>query len=177
MRFIEPAVMGVSVIEPEPRGDERGSFARLWCQKEFADHGLNAAFVQCNSSFSPRARTLRGLHYQVPPHQEAKLARCVRGTVFDVVVDLRCDSPTYLRWFGLPLTPENRRMLYVPEGCAHGYLTMEENSEVVYTASAFYQPDAERGIRWNDPLFAIEWPCGGPETISAKDRNWPDFTP
>ena len=133
--------------------------------------------MQCNDSFSPGRGTLRGLHYQMAPHQEVKLVRCIRGTVFDVIVDLRHDSPTYLSWFGLELTGDNRTMLYVPEGCAHGYLTLEDNSEVMYPVSEFYRPEAERGVRWNDRLFGIQWPNGGARTISAKDQSWPDYEP
>jgi dTDP-4-dehydrorhamnose 3,5-epimerase len=176
MRFTESPVVGAYVVEPEPRGDERGVFSRVWCQREFAERGLNGAFVQCNDSFSASRGTLRGLHYQTPPHQEAKLARCVRGAVFDVLVDLRSDSPTYRQWFGAELTADNRKMLYVPEGCAHGYLTLMDNSEVMYEVTSFYHPEAERGIRWNDPQFAIAWPNGGPRTVSAKDQAWPDYT-
>jgi len=177
MRFTETLVTGAYVVEPEPRGDERGFFARLWCQAEFAEHGLDATFVQCNSSFSPGRGTLRGLHYQISPFQEVKLVRCVRGAIFDVLVDLRRDSATYLRWFGIELSERNRRMLYVPAECAHGYLTLEENSEVIYPVSQFYRPEAERGIRWDDPLFRIEWPETGARTISAKDQAWPDYKP
>jgi dTDP-4-dehydrorhamnose 3,5-epimerase len=177
MRFTETSVKGAYIVEPEARGDARGFFTRLWCQQEFADRGLSAAFVQCNDSFSPGRGTLRGLHYQTAPHQEVKLVRCIRGAVYDVIVDLRPDSPTYLRWVGLELTGENRTMLYVPEGCAHGYLTLEDNSEVTYPVSQFYHPEAERGVRWNDPLFGIQWPNGGARTISPKDQAWPDYTP
>jgi dTDP-4-dehydrorhamnose 3,5-epimerase len=177
MRFTETAVTGAYIIEPDCRGDERGAFARLWCQAEFAEHGLTAAFVQCNCSFSPYRGTLRGLHYQLPPYEEAKLVRCIRGAVYDVIVDLRPDSAAHLRWLGVELTPENRKMLYVPEGCAHGYLTLEEKSEVVYTVSQFYHPEAERGVRWNDRLFEIAWPNGGAQTLSAKDQSWPDYKP
>ncbi len=177
MRFTETLVTGAYVVEPEPRGDERGFFARLWCQAEFAERGLDATFVQCNSSFSPGRGTLRGLHYQMSPFQDVKLIRCIKGAVFDVLVDLRRDSATYLRWFGIELSEQNRKMVYVPAECAHGYLTLEENSEVIYPVSQFYRPEAERGIRWNDPLFGIEWPLQGARTISAKDQAWPDYTP
>jgi dTDP-4-dehydrorhamnose 3,5-epimerase len=177
MRFTETSVMGGYIVEPQPRSDERGFFARLWCQQEFAERGLTAAFVQCNDSFSRDRGTLRGLHYQAPPYQEVKLVRCVKGSVFDVMVDLRPDSATYLRWFGLELSAENRTMLYVPEGCAHGYLTLEENSEVVYPVSQFYHPEVERGVRWNDLTFGIDWPEPGVRAVSAKDQAWPDYTP
>src|SRR5262249_49758163 len=152
------------IVEPELRSDERGGFARLWCRREFAEHGLNAAFVQCNGSFSARRGTLRGLHYQAAPYQEAKLVRCIRGAIFDVLVDLRRDSQTYLRWFGVELTADNWKMIYVPEGCAHGYLTLEDNVEVMYPVTSFYHPEAERGLRWDDPLVAIQWPNSGPQT-------------
>jgi dTDP-4-dehydrorhamnose 3,5-epimerase len=176
MRFTEVAVSGARVIDPEPRGDERGFFARLWCQDEFRRAGLTAEFRQCNSSFSVHRGTLRGLHYQAAPFEEVKLVRCVRGAVFDVVVDVRQGSPTFGRWFGIELTADNRRMLYVPGGCAHGYLTMEDGSEVEYPVSEPYHPEAERGIRWNDPAFRVEWPDVGTLTMSDKDKAWPDFT-
>jgi len=175
MRFTETTVHGAYLIDAEPRTDERGFFARLWCRDEFAARGLSAEFVQCNDSFSARRGTLRGLHYQAAPHAEVKLVRCVRGRVFDVLVDLRRDSPTYTQWFGTELTAENRRMLYVPEGCAHGYLTLEDDSEVVYPVSQPYTPDAERGVRWNDPRFAIAWPPVDTLTLSPKDQQWPDY--
>jgi dTDP-4-dehydrorhamnose 3,5-epimerase len=175
MRFTEIPVEGAWIIDPEPRQDERGSFARLWCAREFAEHRLCAAFVQCNSSVSPRRGTLRGLHYQTPPHEEIKLVRCARGAMFDVLVDLRRESATYLKWFGIELSAKNRRMVYVPERCAHGYLTLEDETEVEYPVSQFYFPGAERGIRWNDPTFAITWPDPGPVTVSVKDQAWPDY--
>jgi dTDP-4-dehydrorhamnose 3,5-epimerase len=176
MRFTETSVGGAYLIDPEPKGDDRGFFARLWCRDEFEARGLSATFVQCNDSFSAHRGTLRGLHYQIAPFQEAKLVGCIRGAVFDVVVDLRPQSPTFARWFGVTLTASNRTMLYVPEGCAHGYLTLEDGSEVVYPVSQAYRPEAERGIRWNDPTFNIDWPYPGPLTVSPKDRQWPDYT-
>jgi dTDP-4-dehydrorhamnose 3,5-epimerase len=175
MRLSETPVHGAFIVEPEPHGDQRGFFARVWCRREFAERGLDADFVQCNSSFSAARGTLRGLHYQEAPHDEVKLMSCTRGAIFDVMVDLRPESPSYLRWFGLELTAENRRMLYVPRGCAHGYLTVQDDSEVMYPVTAYYHPQAERGVRWNDPLFQIAWPAGGPSTISDKDRAWPDY--
>jgi dTDP-4-dehydrorhamnose 3,5-epimerase len=175
MRFIPTRVDGAFVVEPEPVGDERGSFARLWCTREFAAHGLNAAFVQCNGSFSAGRGTLRGLHYQAEPYGEVKLVRCTSGAIFDVVVDVRPASPTFKAWFGVELTAQNRAMLYVPEGCAHGYMTLEDNAEVMYPVTQPYQPQAERGVRWDDPAFGIDWPDGGPTTVSAKDRSWADF--
>ncbi len=177
MRFTETTVRGAYLIDPERRGDERGFFTRLWCRDEFAERGLTADFVQCNDSFSARRGTLRGLHYQDAPYGEVKLVRCVRGAVFDVLVDLRRESPTYTRWFGTELTADSRRMLYVPEGCAHGYLTLQDDSEVVYPVSRLYRPEAERGIRWNDPQFSIEWPIKESLTLSPKDQQWPDYQP
>lgn len=176
MQFIETAVIGAYLVRPEVRADERGLFARLWCQEEFAARGLRADFVQCNDSFSAERSTLRGLHYQVAPYEEVKLVRCIRGAVFDVLVDLRPESASYRRWVGVELTADSRSMVYVPAGCAHGYLTLMDNSEVEYPVSQFYQPAAERGIRWNDPLFGIEWPFA-PCRMSVKDQSWPDYTP
>jgi dTDP-4-dehydrorhamnose 3,5-epimerase len=175
MTFRDTPVAGACVIDPDPIGDDRGFFARLWSREEFAARGLRASFVQWNDAFTARRGTLRGLHYQAPPHQEAKLVRCVRGAVFDVIVDVRPDSPTCRAWFGQELSAENRRLLYVPEGCAHGYLALEDATEVLYATSAAYHPASERGIRWNDPAFAIAWPDAGPLTLSPKDRQWPDF--
>jgi dTDP-4-dehydrorhamnose 3,5-epimerase len=177
MRFSETPIRGVFVIDPEPKVDERGSFSRLWCAREFAEHGLTAAFVQCNASSSVRKGTLRGLHYQIAPHGEVKLVRCTRGAVYDVVVDVRPESPTYLRWHGVELSAANKRMLYVAEGLAHGFLTLEDDCEVTYPVSRFHQPDAERGIRWDDPLFAVDWPKTPSLHVSPKDRAWPDFVP
>ena len=147
----------------------------MWCATELAARGLNGAFVQCNGSFSVARGTLRGLHYQRTPYAEVKLVRCIRGAVFDVVVDLRPESPTYLAWMGVELTADRRNMVYVPEGCAHGYLTLEDESEVMYPVSQFYHPEAEGGVRWDDPRFGIVWPAGGPTTVSDKDQRWPDF--
>lgn len=172
MRFIETPIAGAWLVEPEPRGDERGFFSRLWCRDELAARGLNGNFVQCNNSFSRSRGTLRGLHYQAPPHAEAKLVSCVRGRIFDVIVDLRGDSPTCRRWFGRELTQDNRLMIYVPEGCAHGYLTLEDASEVTYPVTAPYHASLERGLRWDDPAIGIEWPIS-PSVLSPKDREWP----
>ena len=177
MRVTATPIAGAHLIDPEPIVDERGFFARLWSQTAFADQGLAEDFVQCNSAFNVGRATLRGLHYQVAPHQEVKLVRCVHGAIFDVLVDLRPDSPTHLRWFGTELTARNRTMLYVPQGCAHGYVTLEDASEVFYLVSHPYHPEAERGARWDDPLFAIQWPIVDGLTISAKDRSWPDYRP
>jgi len=174
MQFLETRIAGAWLVQPELRVDERGSFARLWCHDEFAARGLDANFVQCNTSFSVRRGTLRGLHYQAPPHAEVKLVSCVRGRVFDVVVDLRRTSATYGGWFGVELNPDNRTMVYVPEGCAHGYLTLEDGSEVTYPVTAAYAAGAEQGIRWNDAAIGIEWPIE-PVVLSPKDQQWPDL--
>lgn len=162
------------MIEVERLTDERGFFARAWCQREFAEHGLNPRLVQCNISYNPRRGTLRGMHYQAVPHSEAKLVRCTRGAIYDVIVDLRSDSPSYLRHFGVDLTAEGREMLYVPEGVAHGFLTLEDETEVFYQMSEFYAPEAARGVRWNDPAFGIRWPIEV-AVISPRDAAYPDF--
>jgi len=174
MKFIETPLAGAFAIEPEPRSDDRGFFARVFCRDEFAAHRLDFAVVQCNVSYNDRRATLRGLHYQVAPREEVKLVRCTMGAIFDVIVDLRPASPTFRRWHGLELTADNRRMLYVPAGFAHGYLTLDDRSEVFYQVSEFYSPEFERGARWDDPAFAIRWPLA-PELISPKDRDHPLF--
>src|SRR5688500_12593872 len=174
MRFTPTPVEGAFVVDLEERRDDRGFFARVWCQQEFAARGLNARFVQCNSSFSRERGTLRGLHYQIDPYGEAKLIGCTRGRIFDVLVDLRPASPAYLQSFAAELNEQNRSMVYVPEGCAHGYLTLADDSEVVYPVTGFYRPEAERGMRWNDPAAAIAWP-EAPRHVSPKDRAWPDY--
>lgn len=171
MRFLPTPVTGAWLVEPEARSDERGSFARLWCQDDFAAQGLRADFVQSNASFNVKKGTLRGLHYQAAPHGEIKLISCVRGRVFDVIVDMRPASPTYRRWFGAELTPESRRMLYVPKECAHGYLTLEDATEVIYPVTMSYHPESERGLRWDDPTIGVEWPMA-PAVISTKDQEW-----
>lgn len=172
MKFTTTPIAGSWLVEPEPHRDERGSFARVWCREEFARHGLNAEVAQSNAAFSPRAHTLRGLHYQVAPHQEAKLVSCTRGAAWDVVVDLRSDSPSFRQWFSVELTPDPGLMLYVPEGCAHGYLTLQPDSEVRYQASVPYHPASARGVRFDDPAFRIAWP-GAVAVISQQDAAWP----
>lgn len=174
MIFNETKIPGVFEIELDRKGDDRGFFARMWCQREFEEHGLTAQVVQTNVSFSRHKGTLRGLHYQRPPHAEAKLIRCLRGAIFDVAVDLREDSPTYREWVGVELTPERRNMLFVPEGCAHGFQTLEDDSEVLYQVSAFYAPEAEAGARYDDPAFGVEWPLEV-SVISDKDTRWAPF--
>jgi dTDP-4-dehydrorhamnose 3,5-epimerase len=176
MRFTETKVAGAFLIEPEPIADERGFFARTWCREEFADHGLTPELAQANISFNHRKGTLRGLHYQAAPHAEAKLVRSTRGAIWDLALDLRRDSPTYLAWFGAELGDANRAMLYVPEGCAHGFLTLTDDAEVAYQMSAPYAPEAARGVRFDDPAFGIEWP-GEVVVINERDRTYPDFAP
>lgn len=176
MKFNKTSISGAYLIELEKIGDERGFFARAWCQNEFQGHNLVTRFVQCNLSFNKRRNTLRGMHYQSAPLEEVKLVRCTRGAVFDVIIDLRPESPTYLKWIGVELISDNYNMLYVPEGFAHGYLTLTIEAEIFYLVSQFYSPDHERGVRWNDPIFRIDWPIDGDLVISEKDNNWPDFT-
>ncbi len=172
MNFTETPLPGAYVIDLEPRRDDRGFFARAWCRSEFAEQGIDTAFVQANLAGSARKGTLRGMHYQKPPHGEAKLVRCIKGRLFDVMVDLRPDSSTYLKWFGVELSAANQRMAYVPASFAHGYLTLEDDTEAFYQVSAFYAPGAEGGFRWNDPAVGIQWPITQGLVISEKDRSW-----
>jgi dTDP-4-dehydrorhamnose 3,5-epimerase len=174
MIFRQTDLAGVIEVEMEPRRDERGFFARSWCEREFRENGLNPKLVQCSISFNERKGTLRGMHYQTPPYPEAKLVRCTKGALYDVALDLRPDSPSYLRSTGAELTAANHRALYIPEGCAHGFLTLEENTEALYQMSESYHPETARGVRWNDPAFGIVWP-GVVEMISERDRSFPDF--
>lgn len=176
MIFTKTKLADAYIIDIEQRQDERGFFARAWCQQEFEDHGLVSRVVQANISYNKRAGTLRGMHYQKTPYAETKLVRCVRGAIYDVIIDLRPDSPTYMQWLGVELTPENYRMLYVPEGFAHGFQTLADNTEVTYQVSQFYTPGAEGGLRYDDPAFKIEWPVAV-QVISEKDRTWPDYEP
>jgi dTDP-4-dehydrorhamnose 3,5-epimerase len=174
MTFKHTKIAGVYLLEPDRITDERGFFARTWCEKEFTKHGIDPYIVQCNLSFNPHKGTLRGMHYQRPPHEETKIVRCTMGAVFDVAVDLRRDSPTFTRWVGAPLTAENREMLVIPPGCAHGYLTLAPNTEVSYQLSAYYAPTHGAGVRWDDPAFDIRWP-GDVTSIADRDRDYPDF--
>lgn len=174
MEFIETPVEGAYVIEVRRIEDERGFFGRLWCRRELQDHGLRAEIVQSNIGVSRKSGTLRGLHYQTAPHQEVKVVRCPRGAIFDVVVDLRRSSPTFKRWYGVRLDQDNARMLYVPEGCATGYLTLRDDTEIYYHTTASFHPESAAGVRYDDPAFRIDWP-GEPTVISDNDRNWPDF--
>jgi dTDP-4-dehydrorhamnose 3,5-epimerase len=173
--FLETPVDGAWIVEPEPRADERGFFARVWDRELFAARGLSTDFVQCNNSASRHRGILRGLHWQAEPFGEAKLVRCVRGSVYDVVADTRLESVTAGCWAGVDLSAANRRWLYVPAGCAHGYLALEDDAEVLYAVTRPYTPAAERGIRWDDPAFGISWPQVGEVWLSQKDRSWPDF--
>ncbi len=176
MIFTEIKLKGAFVIEPEKKEDSRGFFARAFCQKEFKDRGLNSHIAQANVSLNFKKGTLRGMHFQVPPHQEVKMIRCTRGAVYDVIIDLRKNSPTYKQWFGIELTEDNYKTLYIPKDFAHGYLTLKDKSDVIYFMTQFYQPNSESGVRYNDPAFGIQWP---PEVkgdlMTDKDKHWPDY--
>lgn len=172
MIFKETTLAGAYVIEPEKIGDERGYFARIWCKKELLRHGLKGELTQSNVGFSHRKGTLRGLHFQKAPYAEAKIVRCTRGAMFDVIVDLRPDSQTYKGWFGVELSGENSRMIYVPEGFAQGYITLTDNTEMNYHTSEFYNSEAASGVRYDDIAIGIRWPLP-PSIISQQDRNWP----
>jgi dTDP-4-dehydrorhamnose 3,5-epimerase len=172
--FSETPLVGAYVIVPERREDERGFFARTWCQREFEAHGLNPRLAQCNISYNRKKGTLRGMHYQAAPYSEAKLMRCTMGAIHDVIVDLRPESPSFMNYFGTTLTPQARNMVYAPEGFAHGFLTLADDSEVFYQMSEFYAPGFARGFRWNDPSFGIVWPAEV-TVISERDATYPDF--
>ena len=172
----ETEIPGAFVIEPEPVADERGSFARIFDADEFAERGLETEFVQWSVSFNERTGTLRGLHFQREPHAETKLVRCTRGSLFDVIVDLRPDSPAFTRWAAVELSADNRRALYIPKGLAHGFQTLADGTEVVYAITEPYAPDSAAGVRWDDPAFGIDWPPAEDRVMSEKDRSWPDFT-
>jgi len=174
MIFTETALEGVFVIDPEPARDERGMFARTWCQKEFQEQGLAVTWVQSSVSVNTHRGTLRGMHYQAVPNEEVKLVRCTTGTIYDVVVDLRPASPTYCQHVAITLSADSRRAVYIPKNCAHGFLTLEQNSEVSYHMSEFYMPASARGFRWDDPAFKIDWPAPI-SVMSEKDRTWPAF--
>jgi dTDP-4-dehydrorhamnose 3,5-epimerase len=176
MIFRELQLNGAYIIELETIEDERGFFARVFCEREFETYGLNGRFVQCNVSFNKKRGTLRGMHYQIAPDEEAKLIRCTRGAIYDVIIDLRPESTTYLEWVAAELTATNGKMLYVPGDFAHGYQTLVHDTEVCYPVSQFYSPESVRGIRCNDPAFDISWPTEV-QVISDKDANWSDFTP
>lgn len=174
MIFEASPLQGAYIIDLDKHQDDRGFFARAFCQHEFAEHDLAQDMVQTNVSYSGQRGTLRGMHYQEAPHREAKLVRCTQGSLYDVIVDLRPDSDTYTDWMGVELTADNHRMLYVPEGFAHGFITLADDTEVMYQVSEFYAPGAENGLRYDDPAIGIEWPI--PATvISQKDQSWPAF--
>lgn len=174
MEFHKTKLPGVFEIRIEAKPDERGFFARTWCRKEFEAQGLGGNLVQCSLSFNKRKGTLRGMHYQIAPHEETKLVRCTQGAIYDVVLDLRPKSPAFKAWVGVELTAAKRNMMYVPQGCAHGFLTLEDQSEVTYQMSEFQNPESARGVRWDDPAFQIQWPAKV-EVISERDRAYPDF--
>ncbi|MEZ2279052.1 MAG: dTDP-4-dehydrorhamnose 3,5-epimerase [Microcoleus sp.] len=175
MKFTETKLKGAYVIEVEPIGDERGFFARSWCQKEFAEHGLNPNLVQCNISFNMKKGTLRGMHYQAKPYQEAKLIRCTRGAIYQVVIDIRPDSFTFKQWVAVELNAENRKMLYVPKGMASGFQTLIDDTEVFYQMAEFYHPESAKVVRWDNPAFEIQWPIEV-KIISDKDNSEQDLT-
>jgi len=177
MKFTETTLKGAFIVDVEPIADERGFFARAWCQDEFAAHGLYANSVQCNISHNALKGTLRGMHYQIAPHPEVKVVRCTRGVLYDVIVDLRPASPTFKQWIAVELSANNYRMLYVPEGFAHGFQTLTDNTDVFYQMSEFYYPEFARGLRWDDPQIGVEWPIADTIIMSPKDRNYRDFAP
>lgn len=174
MQITETQIPGASIIEAERVADERGFYALAWAKSEFTAHGLNANLAQCNFSYNHRRGTVRGMHWQAPPHAETKLVRCIQGGIYDVIVDLREDSATYRQWVGVELTAENHRALYIPEGCAHGFQTLEDATEVFYMITEYYAPAAARGMRWNDPAINVIWPLAV-TVISERDAQYPDF--
>ena len=176
MLFTQTPLAGAYLIELEKKGDDRGFFARVFCEREFGEVGLATRFVQVNNSLSGQKGTLRGMHYQLGPKGETKLVRCIRGALWDCLLDLRRDSPTFGQWYGAELSAENRRMMYVPEGFAHGFITLTDEAEAFYFADEFFAPEMERGVRWNDPRFGISWPME-PAVLSERDRNHRDFDP
>lgn len=176
MKFTPTKIAGVWIVDLERHADDRGWFARTWCGEEFRQHGLNPDLSQCSASFNRRCGTLRGMHWQAAPHEEAKLVRCVRGAMFDVALDVRPNSATFKQWVGVELTAENSRALYVPEGCAHGFQTLADDTEVLYQISCPWQPESALGARWNDPAFGIAWPAEPNLALSERDRNYPLLT-
>lgn len=175
MKFTPTQIEGVVIIDIEPRTDDRGFFARSFCAREFAAQGLHTTYLQANMSYNHHQGTLRGMHWQAAPHAEVKVVRCTRGAIYDVAVDVRPDSPSFRQWVGVELTADNARSLYIPEGCAHGYLTLTQGAEIHYLVSAFYAPEHERGARWNDPAFGITWPETADRIISPRDEAHPEF--
>ena len=175
MLFTKTKLDGAWLIEPEPISDSRGWFARTFCEREFGEHGLETRFVQHSTSQNVSRGTLRGMHFQTEPHAEIKLVRCLKGAIYDVIIDLNPGSPTYCQWQGFELSAANMRQLYIPKGFAHGFQTLEDASEIGYLISEFYAPEASKGVRWDDPTFAIQWPLPV-SVMSDKDKAWPDFT-
>lgn len=175
MRFVETALPGAYIVEPERLEDERGFFARAWCRREFQRHGLNADLCQCNISSNIRRGTLRGMHFQLAPFAEVKLVRCTAGAIYDVIIDLRPTSATFKRWVSAELTRSNHRMLYVPEGLAHGFQTLVDDTEVFYQMSAYHAPEFATGVRWNDPAFGVRWPDAERPILSRRDATYQDF--
>jgi dTDP-4-dehydrorhamnose 3,5-epimerase len=176
MKLHATPLVGAHTIELEKRGDDRGFFARFYCEKEFEAAGIAMPIVQINNSQSANAGTLRGMHYQLPPAAEIKVVRCIRGALYDVIIDLRPDSPSFGKWFGAELTAENRLMMFAPQGFAHGFITLTDDTEAFYLTNALYAPEEERGIRFDDPRFGVVWPRT-PVDVSQKDRDWPSFDP
>jgi dTDP-4-dehydrorhamnose 3,5-epimerase len=174
MQLSATKLAGVFTVDLDLKQDARGFFARLWCPREMSEAGLSPKLAQCSLSYNTLRGTLRGMHYQAAPYQEAKLVRCIRGALWDVALDLRPGSPTFRMWTGVELSRENRRALYIPEGCAHGFVTLEPDTEILYQISEFYDADAARGVRWNDPAFGIDWP-EPVRVIAPRDRDYPDF--
>jgi dTDP-4-dehydrorhamnose 3,5-epimerase len=177
MTFTETEIPGVLIVDSDVFTDARGTFVRAWMPEEFRSRGLDTGIAQCSMAANHRKGTIRGLHYQVAPFEEVKLIRAVRGSVFDVAVDVRPDSPAYGRWTGVRLSHDNHRMLYIPRGVAHGYQTLDDDTEVFYFVSAPYMPDHQRGLRWNDPALGIDWPLGPPAVLSDRDAAFADFPP
>lgn len=174
MNFTETKLKGAFIIDLERNEDERGFFSRLFCEEEFKNKDLNYKFVQINNSFNKFKGTLRGMHYQLAPKTESKLIRCIKGSIYDVFIDLRPDSQTFGKYYGINLSEQNRSMAYIPDGFAHGFITLETNTEIIYFSSGFYEPNLERGIRYNDEQFNIQWP-ENPKIISDKDKQWENF--
>lgn len=175
MLFKETKLRGAYILDLEPHYDERGFFSRAWCENEFKEYGLKTGIVQCNISYNNKKGTLRGMHYQKEPYCETKFIRCIKGSLYDVIIDLRVNSDTYGQWLGIELSEKDYRGIYVPEGFAHGFQTLEDNTCAFYQVTEFYTPGAEQGIKWNDSMFNIEWPIKENLIISDKDRNWPKF--
>jgi len=173
MIFTETKIKGVYIIEPELLTDERGFFARSFCKEEFRKHGLETEIVQCNISYNKHKGTVRGMHYQVPPFEEEKIVSCTKGSIYDVVVDLRRDSPTYFKWIATGLSDNNFKMVYIPKGCAHGFQTLEDDAIVYYQMMEFFHPECARGVRWDDPMFKIDWPIYQTVIMSQKDGGYP----